>query len=240
MPKAIIIGASRGIGRALAIKFSGCGYEVGLTARHEEPLLALQKELAGKSFIKCFDIREADHSMRMLEELIQEMGKVDLIIINSGVASFNRKLEWNTELDTIQTNVLGCTAMANVAIKYFLKEGKGHLVGISSIASIRGNSNYPAYSASKAFLSNYLQGLRLIALKKKTSIVITDIEPGFVHTDMTKENKKMFWVASAETAAEQIYQAIQRKASRAYITRRWTLIAWLMKISPDWMYKKLL
>jgi short-subunit dehydrogenase len=106
---------------------------------------------------------------------------------------------------------------------------------ISSIAAIRGSGAAPAYAASKAFMSNYLEGLRIKAFKTGLPIVVTDIQPGFVDTAMA-QGQGLFWVAPPNTAALQIYKAIERKAKHAYVTRRWSIIGWLLKALPDFLY----
>ena len=108
------------------------------------------------------------------------------------------------------------------------------LAWLLSIAALRGSRVGPAYSASKAFVSNYLEGLRLRAANAGRSIVVTDIKPGFVDTAMAK-GEGLFWVASPQEAARQIYRAIQRKAKHAYVTRRWRLFAWLYRALPDFI-----
>lgn len=128
--------------------------------------------------------------------------------------------------------------MANVAFQHFLEKGSGHLVGISSIAALRGNRESPAYNASKAFESNYLEGLRQKVRKLRLQITITDIKPGFVKTAMAKGDG-IFWAADADKAARQIYNAIRRRKSSAYITRRWRLVAWVMKLLPGFIYERL-
>ena len=112
------------------------------------------------------------------------------------------------------------------------------LAGISSIASVRGNAMAPAYSASKAFESTYLEGLWLKAKKLKKDISVTDIQPGFVKTNMAKSDKK-FWESTAQKAAMQIYDAIKKKKKRAYITKRWWIIAKILKWMPLFIYKKI-
>jgi short-subunit dehydrogenase len=96
----------------------------------------------------------------------------------------------------------------------------------------------PAYSASKAFESIYMEGLYYKAKKLKKNIVITDIQPGFVDTGLAKGNGK-FWIATPQKAAMQMYQAIKKKRKRAYITKRWWIIATLLKWMPDFLYKKI-
>jgi short-subunit dehydrogenase len=103
---------------------------------------------------------------------------------------------------------------------------------------LRGSHALTAYSASKAFISNYMEGLRLRFAKKKINITVTDIRPGYVDTPMTKGNKGMFWIASSQKAARQIFKAIEAKKDVAYITRRWAIVAFFLKILPAFMLKK--
>ncbi len=238
MKKAIIIGASSGIGRELSKVLSRNGYMMGLAGRRTELLESLQKEIQHNSLIKNIDVSKQDEAMGHLEDLIDVMGGVDLVVISSGIGFINPELKWRDEKDTIDVNVSGFAAMAGVSFKHFLKQGSGHIVGISSVAALRGAGEAPAYNASKAFISNYLEGLRQKAAKAGTSIAITDIQPGFVDTAMAK-GEGLFWVAPPEKAASQIYSAIEGRKKRAYITRRWRLIAWLLKTIPDWIYNKL-
>ena len=238
MNKAIIIGASSGIGRELAKVFSQNGYTVGLTGRRVDLLKSLQNECPRTSFIKNIDVSNQDEATGHLEELIRDMGGLDLIVISSGVGFINPDLDWKNEKETIDVNVSGFASMAGVAFKYFQKEGSGHIVAISSVASLRGSGEAPAYNASKAFVSNYLEGLRQKAAKARVAITVTDIRPGFVDTAMAK-GEGLFWVAPPKKAAYQIYKAIKRRRKHAYITKRWRLIAWLLKAMPDRLYNKL-
>jgi short-subunit dehydrogenase len=105
------------------------------------------------------------------------------------------------------------------------------LVAISSVAALIGSRQAPAYSASKAFVSNYLEGLRGVMRNLRLPITITDIRAGFVDTVMA-QGSGIFWMASREKAARQIYHAITKKRAHIYVTRRWRLIAWLFKIIP--------
>jgi short-subunit dehydrogenase len=238
MKRAIIIGASSGIGRELAKVFSQAGYVVGLTGRRIELLSDLQQELPTTSFVRQMDVSQPSEAMRLLEELIREMESVDLIVISAGVGFINTELEWDKEKATIDVNVAGFAALANVAVKHFIERSSGHLVGISSIAAVRGSGGAPAYNASKAFASNYLEGLRQKVGKLKLPIVITDVQPGFVDTAMA-QGEGLFWVASPEKAARQIFELIKRRRKHGYVTKRWRIIAWLLKILPDYVYNKL-
>ena len=234
--KAIIVGATSGIGRELAKVLSDEGYIVGITGRRGHLLEDLKNELPSQAFVQSMDISNTE-AINALHKLIDEMQGVDLIVISAGVGSTDPELPWNREKETIETNVLGFAAMVNVAYHYFNLKKSGHLVAISSIAAIRGG-DFPAYNASKAFVSNYLQGLRYKAAKNNIKITITDIQPGFVNTAMA-QGEGIFWMASARKAAIQIYQAIKKKKKHAYITKRWRLIGCILKIIPDYIYHKI-
>ncbi|HWR59060.1 MAG TPA: SDR family NAD(P)-dependent oxidoreductase [Thermodesulfovibrionales bacterium] len=235
--KAIIVGATSGIGKELAEVLLREGYVVGLAGRRISLLEELKAKYSGRVFLKLIDVSQAADAMDALDSLILEMAGVDVVVISSGVGFINKKLEWMREKETIDVNVSGFAAMSNVAMRYFLSRGSGHLVGISSIVAIRGGSAAPAYNASKAFVSNYLDGMRKKAAREGKLITVTDIQPGYVDTAMAKGNK--FWVASPREAAEEIYDAIKRKRKHAYVTRRWRLIAWLLKIMPDYFHNRI-
>ena len=237
MKKAIIIGATSGIGRELAKILSLNNYTVGMAGRRTELLSNLQIAISG-SYIKRIDITKSEEAITLLNELIQEMGGMDMIVICSGVGFINPELDWKLEKETIGVNISGFATIANAAFKYFANQGSGHIVGISSIAAIRGSGEAPAYNASKAFVSNYLEGLRQKASKSGIGITVTEIQPGFVNTAMAK-GEGLFWVAPPEKAARQIFKAITVRKNHAYITKRWRLIAWLLKIMPRWIYNKL-
>ncbi len=236
--KAIIIGATSGIGKELAKVVSQNNYIVGLLGRRTQLLDELKEELPGNSFTKYIDVAKPDEAMNQLKDLILEMSDVDLIVISSGIGFINHDLNWVQEKETIDVNVSGFAIMANVAIHHFLSKGSGHLVGISSIAAIRGDDSAPAYSASKAFISNYLAGLRKKISKAGLPIVVTDVQPGFVDTAMAKGDG-LFWVASPQKAAQQIYKAIKKKKKHVYVTKRWKLIGWLMKTMPEFIYNRM-
>jgi short-subunit dehydrogenase len=238
MKRAIVIGASSGIGKELAIVLSQNGLAVGLMARRIDLLQELTGNLPNRAFSRQADISDYPQAMASLENLIEEMGGVDLVVISSGVGFINPDLDWAKEKETIDVNVIGFAAMANVAFRHFVKAGSGHLVGISSIAAIRGSGGAPAYAASKAFMSNYLEGLRISARRAGLPIAVTDIQPGFVDTALAK-GPRLFWVASPQKAARQIYEAIRRKARHAYVTRRWSVIGWILKFLPYFIYSKL-
>ncbi|HET7897635.1 MAG TPA: SDR family NAD(P)-dependent oxidoreductase, partial [Flavisolibacter sp.] len=132
----------------------------------------------------------------------------------------------------------GCVRLTVVAFQFFLQQGQGQIVFTSSVAALRGSSWAPAYSASKAFLSNYAEGLHMKATKLKKEIVVTDVRPGFVNTKNSGDHKR-FWVSSPQKAARQMMQAIEQKKRVVYISRRWWLIGQLLKLIPFSLYRRL-
>lgn len=238
MKTAIIIGASSGIGRALAVALSADGYRVGIVARRTDMLARLQAELPGPSVSRTVDVSRPELAMPLVRELIDELHDVELFIISAGTGFENAALAWEPERETIAVNVLGFASMVNVAVAHLEARGSGHLVGISSLAARRGNGVAPAYGASKAFVSNYLEGMRYRFRRSKLPVVVTDVQPGFVDTRMAGGNR-LFWVASPETAARQIAAAIRARKQHVYVTKRWRLIAWLMRAVPDAVYARL-
>ena len=238
MKKAIIIGASSGIGKELTRILSKEGYILGLAARRVELLHQLQEELDTDTYVKYIDISRPDEAMNRLSELITEMKDINIIIITSGTGYINHELDWQKEKDMIDVNVTGVTSMINVSLKYFIEQNSGQLVVISSVSALRGGSAAPAYSASKAYISNYLEGIRCKVKKDNLNITITDIRPGLVDTEMAKGDG-LFWVQPVEKVAHQIYIKITKKKDVAYVTKRWRIIAFLMKRIPDWLFYKL-
>jgi short-subunit dehydrogenase len=233
----IIIGATSGIGYALAEAYLQAGWKVGATGRRLEALEPLRASAPDRAFVRRHDTTAPD-SIATLESLVAEMGGADVVVYNSGVGIYNKNIDWEPEQTTIAVNVTGFTEVATWAYRYFRQRGGGQLVGVSSVASLRGGRTAPAYNASKAFISNYMEGLRQKARHHKLPFYVTDIRPGFVDTPMTQQNKNMFWVATPERAAQQIMSAIGRKARVAYITHRWVLYAWLSRLAPRWLYER--
>jgi short-subunit dehydrogenase len=235
---AIIIGASSGIGAALARGLARQGYALGLAARRTELLDELSESLNVFTVIRRIDVCNTDDAIHQFREIASELGNVDVVIISAGTGHENPELDWELERETIQVNVVGFTAIANVAAEQLKRQKRGALVGISSIAAIRGNGGAPAYGASKAFVSHYLSALRHKFAKLGTPILVVDVQPGFVDTEMAKGDG-LFWVAPVDKAARQILTAIERHRSHVYVTRRWRLVAWLLWLLPNWIYNRI-
>ena len=237
---AIVIGASSGIGFALTQALLERSFAVGACSRHLEPLQILQERFSEeRCVLRRIDVTELDEASRTLDALIRQLGDVHLIILNAGVGRLNPNLNWKLEEEIIRTNVLGFTALACVATKYFEQQGEGRLVGISSISALRGSRHATSYAASKAYISNYLEGLNQRFVHAQLPIVATDVQPGLVDTPMSRQLPRRFWVATPQKAAEQILDAAEKRRRQVYITHRWASVAWLCKRIPRSLYLRM-
>ena len=234
--KIIIVGASSGIGRKLAELYSAGGNIVGITGRRVELLNEIKQQAPQHLEYECFDVTSKD-VIEHLQKLVNKIGGLDILIISAGIGEPSPGLPWHNDKITVDTNVSGFIQIANWAFNYFIERDKGQLVTISSVAAMRGGSHAPAYNASKAFQSNYFEGLSIKARKLKKNVYMTCIEPGFVDTKMSK-SEVLFWVVPVEKAARQMMKAIRLRRRQAFISRRWWLIAKLMKLAPYPVYRR--
>jgi short-subunit dehydrogenase len=235
--KIIIVGASSGIGREIACKYVVNGDKVGITGRRENLLNELKEKYPHQIFVSCFDVM-GNENLQNIRQLIDDLGGLDLLIYNSGYGNPSNELDLDIENTTIKTNVNGFAEIVGYAFNYFVEQGHGQIAITSSVATVRGNSWAPAYSASKAFMSNYAESLNIKAKRLQKDVVITDIRPGFINTKIAKGNRQ-FWVIPKEKAAEEIIRAIKRKQRVAYITKRWWLVAQMMKLLPFSIYRRI-
>ena len=238
MKSAIVIGASSGIGRELARRLDQRGYRLGLAARRRDLLETLAAECRQPAVIQEMDVADPEQAVAGLQSLLAQLGAVELIVLSSGTGAINAELDWRIELQSVAVNVQGFTALADVSLRHFLEQKRGHLAAITSLAALRGSDLAPAYYASKAYQSNYLAGLRKRAVKSGLPIAVTEIQPGLVQTAMAI-GEGLFWVAPVEKAAAQIDLALQKRRPHVYVTRRWRLIAWLLKWLPDGLYNRM-
>ena len=236
--KVIIIGATSGIGRRMAEMYTAKGYRVGITGRRQEMLTEIKLQYPTLIETECFDVT-GNENISKLESLISKLGGMDILVYSSGIGEPSKALDWQLDKLTTDTNVNGFIEICNRAFNYFIKKGDGRLVTISSVASHRGNSWAPAYSASKAFQSNYFEALRIKAWRMKKDIGITCIEPGFIETKMAKGDK-LFMVMPLEKTCRRIIAAIEKKKRKSYLSIRWWLVAKILKHLPFFMLKRII
>ena len=233
----LIFGATSGIGRALAELYTSQGHKVAITGRRQEKLDDIKAQQPDLYLTFRHDIRQTETTDDIIFQSHEHFGQVDLIIVNAGIGKFNLELDWEICESVIKTNVTGVTKALIASYKYFRQQGKGHLVNVSSVASLLGGAANPTYNASKAYQANFMEALWIKAQKsKKVRIAVTDIRPGFVDTKLAQG--ETFWKADVQTAAKQIAQAIKRRKKVAYITKRWGLVAFVLKWMPGFLLKK--
>lgn len=236
--RVIIIGASSGIGRELALLYMHCGYRVGLGARRVDELNALCALGQSQAVATELDVCAADCTER-LQELIDQLGGMDIYIHSSGIGSQNPDLDSRVEQEICAVNVLGFTRMMDHAFAYFAERGEGQIVGISSVAGTRGLGIAAAYSASKAYQATYMQCLRqLTVLRGLPRLVITDIRPGFVSTPLLA-GKRMPLMMQPTPVARAIYRAISQRKAIKIIDWRYRVLVGLWRLIPRALWERL-
>lgn len=235
--RVIIVGATSGIGRKLAELYAEKGFKVGITGRRNVLLKEIKNQYPNNVETECFDVT-GNENIERLNSLIQKIGGLDILVYSSGIGKPSKELDWELDKTTVDTNVYGFVEIANWGFNFFIKQGHGNVVVISSVAANRGNSWAPAYSASKAFQSNYFEALSIKAKRMKKNVFITCIEPGFVDTTMVRDNKT-FMMIPLEKAGRQIINAIEKNKRKVQVSKRWWLIVKLMRLTPFWLYKRI-
>lgn len=231
--RAIVIGASSGIGREVAQLLMKDGWTVGVAARREEPLRAL-----GAAAWQQIDVTQNDATER-LRQLIATLGGMDLFFYASGIGKQNRELREDIELATMQTNALGFTRMVGEAYRYFAEQGSGHIAAITSIAGTKGLGPAPSYSATKAMQNVYLQALEQQAHARGLNIRFTDIRPGFVDTDLLNGDFHYPMMLQPEKVAKTIVNAISSQRHICVIDWKYRLLTALWRRIPRCIWRKL-
>ncbi len=234
----IIIGATSGIGKALYEKYATDGNRIGIVGRRTHLLNELQQQHPECTITATADITKQDEVERAIHDFTKELGHVDLAIVCSGTGEINPTLDYALERPTLDTNVMGWTYVIDTLFHLFEQQAHGHLVAITSAGGLRGEPMAPAYSATKAYQINYMEALRKKAFKAGGKVIVTDIRPGLVDTAMAK-GEGLFWVMPVEKVASQIVAAIRKQKSKAYVTKRWHVLAIINKNLPYSIYKKM-
>lgn len=235
--KIIIIGATSGIGRELAIKYLTAGQRVGITGRREDKLKEISCDFPELAYCRYMDV-QSEQSIDILEGLIAEMGGMDALIFCAGVGSQNKDLDYDTEMNTIHTNVVGFSRILIYSFHYFKKQNSGHIVDISSVAATRPLKIAAAYSTSKRFQTHYMSCLAQKAYSEKLPVYFTTVIPGFIKTDFVKHTYPL--MISLERAVNLIYNAIEKKKRKAILPARWKWIVALWNMIPEKLWEKYL
>ena len=236
--KVIIIGATSGIGREVALIYIAQGWKVGVAGRREAELEALRSAYPEQVSAQALDVTKEDAPQKF-QALIEQVGGMDVFLLSSGIGKQNPTLETGLELTTAATNVEGFIRMTNAAYHYFEQQGHGHLAVISSIAGTKGLGAAPAYSATKGFQNIYMDALDQLARMKKLNIRFTDIRPGFVATPLLNNQKKYPMLMDAPIVALDIVSAIEKKKRVAIIDWKFRLLVGFWRLIPKWIWLRL-
>jgi short-subunit dehydrogenase len=238
MKRAIIIGATSGIGREVALKLLEEGWQLGIAGRREKVLKELQQVAPEKISIQVLDVTQEEAPQRLLG-LIALTGGMDLFFHSSGIGNRNRELVSDIEIRTIETNGVGFTRMVTAAFRYFREHNGGHLAIISSIAGTKGLGSAPAYSATKCFQNTYMDALAQLAHIEHLNIHFTDIRPGFVETNLLKGDYNYPMQMSPQRVAKHIVQALNRRKRVVIIDKRYAILVFFWRLIPRWIWERM-
>ena len=238
MKRAVIIGASSGMGYEVSRLLLAQGYTLGVTARREDRLMALKHEAPDRVEVATIDVTADDAPVR-LRELINRLGGMDLYFHVSGIGKQNRTLTEDIELNTVNTNGMGFTRMIGEAYRYFAEQGKGHIAALTSIAGTKGLGPAPSYSATKAMQNVYLQALEQQARSRGLDIRFTDIRPGFVDTDLLKGDFHYPMMLKPQAVARDIVKAIQNKRHVKVVDWKYAILTAMWRRVPRFIWRNL-
>lgn len=242
--RALVIGASSGIGAACARRLVLEGYHVAILGRRKAELEDVARKTAekfaeGKIRVYPADVTDYARAPALFDQIVTDLGGLDLVIFAAAVMPKLEADEYCFEKDRqmVEVNVLGAIAWLNEAAQFFGRVKQGTIVGISSIAGDRGRRGNPVYGTTKAALNTYLEALRNRLGRHGVNVVT--IRPGFVDTQMTKGMDGLLWLITADEAARQIYEAVRCRKSVVYVPRRWRYVGLIIRMIPSWLFKKL-
>lgn len=237
MKRAVIIGATSGIGYEVAKGLMLQGWRVGVAGRRQSALDAFQTIAPDRIEVQVLDVTQPNAAEK-LQVLIEKLGGMDLFLLSSGIGHQNMNLDPEIELNTTLTNVEGFTRMVTAAFGYFKKQGGGHLAVISSIAGTKGLGAAPAYSATKRYQNTYIDALAQLSRMQKLNIRFTDIRPGFVATDLLKDGKYPLLMQAGKVGIR-IVRALNRKKRVAIIDERYAILVFFWRLIPRWLWERL-
>lgn len=235
--KAIVMGASSGLGMEVAKRLIRDGWQVGLAARRVEILETLGEAHADRPVVARIDVT-ADDAAEKMRALIEKLGGVDLYFHASGIGKQNPELDADIEQNTIQTNGLGFARMVGEVFRWMATHGGGHIAVISSIAGTKGLGPAASYSATKSFQGTYIQALEQLANNRKLNIRFTDLRPGFVDTDLIR-GSHFPMTLSVDEVADEMMAAISHGMHVRIIDWRWRIVVKLWRLLPSFVWRRL-
>lgn len=238
MRKAVIIGASSGLGLEVAKILLNDGWRIGVAARRSGLLMDLQRQNPQCVEVETIDVTQDDAPLR-LRQLIGRIGGMQLFFYASGIGKQNPGLESEIELATVNTNALGFTRMVGEAYRFMADNGGGRIAAITSIAGTKGMGAAPSYSATKAFQNTYLQALEQQSRMRRLNITFTDIRPGFVNTALLGDNGHYPMLMQPAPVASMIVKAIYSGRHIIVIDWRWRILTALWRRIPRWIWRRM-
>ena len=243
-----ITGASSGIGSSLAIALAKKGHRVALFSRHERQLDNIKTEIeknGGEALVVPGDVTDPTSIERAFEKIEREWATPDMIVVNAGIAHWIKTTEMDLEKahQTVDVNLMGLINTVKLALPRMINNGGGHIVGIASAASYRGIPNLAVYSATKAGIVRYLEGVRVENNTK--GIVVTTICPGFIKTPMVTDKDipkgtPLPFIMDVEKSTKKIIKVIEHKRSQYTYPLPMAILGKIGLILPNSMYDKVI
>jgi short-subunit dehydrogenase len=241
--RVVLVGATDGLGRALAAEYASRGSWVTILGRSRAKLDALVAELSARHpgatvrGVPC-DLADVARIEPAFREAIEATGHCDLFVYNAGVMHGGDGVTTDLAADaeTMQVNAVAAVRMLGLAANYFRAARRGQIAGISSIAGDRGRKGNPAYNASKAALTTFLEGLRNRLFP--FGVTVSTVKPGFVGTRMLEGKKELLWVVPPDVAARTIADRLEKRHEVFYVYRRWALLGLALHHVPRFVFKR--
>ena len=239
---AVIVGASSGIGAAIARELALQGTAVALVARRTDELAELNATITaqgGHAAVFPHDVHDRETVPLLLQQIARDLGGLDLLVYAAGIMPAGKGFDTARDVDVMTVNLLGAIAWCNAAAERFVQLSTGTIIGISSVAGDRGRRVGAAYGASKAGLTTYLEALRnRVAVK---GVTVVTMKPGYVATPMLAGASipRIFPVLSADAAARLTLRAARHRRPERYIPRFWVPVMWLVRAIPSRIFRRL-
>lgn len=243
--RAVIIGATSGIGREVARSLAQRGVVLGIAGRRAERLEELVAEFGSERiFTAVMDVRE-ESATEALDSLIRKVGAPDLLLYASGIGKQNPELNEEIECQTVLTNSLGMVRIVDHFLNYVKREPrynakhKAHIAVITSVAGTMGMGSAPAYSATKSMQSSYLVALAQHARMERIPAIFSDIRPGFVATEILNPEKRYPMLISVERAAEHILRGLRHRRRIITFDWRFKLLTLFWRLIPRCLWERI-
>ena len=235
--RAIVMGATSGLGREIALELLKRGFIVGVCGRRLELLQEFEAAAPQQLFIRQIDVTASDAPERLLG-LVEGVGGMDMYIHSSGIGFKNMALDGRIERETVITNALGFTQMVDAAFDWFKERGGGHIAFISSVAGTKGLGAAPSYSATKRYQWIYAQALAQLSSMERYNISFTDIRPGFVATGFLGSSKYPL-LLEKHYVAQKIVKAILARKRSVIIDYKYKILCLFWRMIPNWLWERL-